>query len=106
MRRIRFPDGFAGYRVLQRSLKRVFSESAQNPRIGRTSRFLRRPIHELSKMENKGCLDPVFFGGCLRLGSFPAHPNKRKKVASNATERRAREVDKEPADRAPKALPA
>jgi hypothetical protein len=37
-----------------------------------------RPIHELSKVENEGRLDPVFFGGCLRAGSLPTPCEQEK----------------------------
>ena len=85
------PDCFAGYRALQHSLKWVFSQGAQNQRIVRTCRLLRRPIHELSKMENKSCLDPVFFGGCLRPGSFPSPCQQQKRKASKPADEVARD---------------
>ncbi len=72
------PDCFAAYRALQHSLKGVFSESAQNQRMVPFFRLLRRPIHELSKMENKSCLDPILFGICLRPGSFPSSCEQQK----------------------------
>src|ERR1700723_1712674 len=65
------PDYFAGHRTFQHSLKRVFSERTEKKRIICICRCVRWPIHELGKMEDKRCLNPVFLPRRLRSASLP-----------------------------------